>query len=63
MQHTPRQPVDDETHGTAQLGALRIREVPTSRADAHLKGIASVRQAQQLRVVLKGSSAWVPSST
>jgi len=42
------------THGAAQLGALRIREVPTSRADAHLKSIASIRQAQQLRVVLKG---------
>lgn len=42
------------THGADQLGALRIREVPTSRADAHLKSIASIRQAQQLRVVLKG---------
>lgn len=42
------------THGANQLGALRIRELPTSRADAHLKGITSVRQAQQLRVVLKG---------
>ena len=42
------------THGAAQLGALRIRELSTGRADSHFKGIASVRQAQQLRVVLKG---------
>ncbi|HPZ95454.1 MAG TPA: site-specific integrase, partial [Mycobacterium sp.] len=41
-------------HGADKLGALRIRELPTSRADAHLKGIASVRQAQLLRIVLKG---------
>lgn len=42
------------THGAGQLGALRIRELPTSRADAHFKSIASIRQAQQLRIVLRG---------
>lgn len=42
------------THAADQLGALRIRELPTSRADAHLKAITSIRQAQQLRVVLRG---------
>lgn len=41
-------------HGADKLGALRIREFGTSRADAHLKSITSVRQAQLLRVVLKG---------
>lgn len=41
-------------HGLDRLGALRIRELPTSRADAHLKSIESVRQAQLLRIVLKG---------
>lgn len=41
-------------HGLDKLGALRIREVSTSRADAHLKSIQSVRQAQLLRIVLKG---------
>jgi integrase len=41
-------------HGSDKLGALRIRELPTSRADAHLKGVTSVRQAQLLRIVLKG---------
>ena len=42
------------THGAEKLGALRVRELPTSRADAHLKGVPSVRQAQQLRVILRG---------
>ncbi|WP_204081177.1 tyrosine-type recombinase/integrase [Mycobacterium riyadhense] len=41
-------------HGAGKLGALRIRELSTSRADAHLKSIGSVRQAQLLRIVLKG---------
>lgn len=41
-------------HGADQLGALRIRELKTSRADEHLKSIKSIRQAQLLRIVLKG---------
>ncbi|AYE97904.1 integrase [Mycobacterium paragordonae] len=41
-------------HGVGKLGALRIREFSTSRADAHLKSVESVRQAQLLRIVLKG---------
>ncbi|MCV6963948.1 integrase [Mycobacterium intermedium] len=41
-------------HGAGKLGALRIRELSTSRADAHLKSVQSVRQAQLLRIVLKG---------
>ena len=42
------------THGVKQLGALRIRELPTSRADAHLKAMAAATQAKHLRIVLKG---------
>lgn len=41
-------------HGAGKLGSLRIRELSTSRADAHLKNVGSVRQAQLLRIVLKG---------
>lgn len=40
-------------HGANQLGALRIRELQTSRADAHLKSLP-VGQATTLRVVLSG---------
>lgn len=40
-------------HGAQQLGALRITELSTSRADAHLKGLPP-SQAQTLRVVLTG---------
>lgn len=41
-------------HGVKQIGALRIREFGTGRADSHLKSVRSVRQAQLLRIVLKG---------
>lgn len=44
-------------HGADKLGALRIREVKTSKADAHLKDIESIRQAQLLRILLKGMFA------
>lgn len=40
-------------HGANQLGALRIRELQTSRADSHLKSIPT-GQATTLRVVLSG---------
>lgn len=40
-------------HGGPQFGELRIRELQTSRADAHLKSIP-VGQATTLRVVLSG---------
>jgi integrase len=40
-------------HGSDQLGALRIRELQTSRADAHLKALPSGPSAQ-LRTVLSG---------
>lgn len=40
-------------HGDQQLGALRISELPTSRADAHLKAL-SPTSAKRLRVILTG---------
>lgn len=41
-------------HGVGQLGALRIRELDTPRADAHLKMVAATApaQARYLRMVL-----------
>lgn len=43
-------------HGNPKLGALRIRELPTSRANAHLQKLAAATpsQADHLRVVLAG---------
>jgi integrase len=40
-------------YGDGQLGALRIRELSTSRADSHLKSIPPA-QGHMLRVVLSG---------
>lgn len=42
------------THGATQLGALRITELPTSRANAHLQSVASADQAKRLRMILSG---------
>ncbi|MBF6325077.1 tyrosine-type recombinase/integrase [Nocardia cyriacigeorgica] len=46
-------------HGRKQLGALRIRELPTSRAERHLANIAarSKSNAKTFRVVLLGMFA------
>jgi integrase len=40
------------THGADQLGALRIPELSTSRAQDHLQGIGSRSQANRLRMIL-----------
>lgn len=40
-------------HGDKQLGALRVRELPTSRAERHI-GSLPVSRARTLRVVLLG---------
>lgn len=44
-------------HGAGQLGALRIRELPTSRADAHLRTMGATTQARRLRMILVGMFA------
>jgi len=43
-----------QTHGAAQLGALRVGELPTSRANAHLQGMGRTTQAARLRMILAG---------
>jgi hypothetical protein len=43
-----------ETHGAAQLGALRVTELPTSRANAYLQSMGSTTQAKRLRMILSG---------
>jgi integrase len=42
------------THGAAQLGALRVTELPTSRANAHLQKMGPTGQAARLRMILAG---------
>jgi integrase len=42
------------THGAVQLGALRVTEVPTSRANAHLQAMGATGQAARLRMILVG---------
>jgi integrase len=48
-----------DKHGDKQIGALRIREFPTSRAERHLEAVKGVApsQAKLLRVVLVGMFA------
>ncbi len=41
-------------HGAGPLGALRIGEFPTSRANDYLQSIPAKSMAKQLRVILKG---------
>ncbi|MBF6233961.1 site-specific integrase [Nocardia farcinica] len=45
-----------KVHGAKQIGALRIREFPTSRAEQHLQRVAAKAPsaARQLRIVLLG---------
>ncbi|BBY19015.1 putative phage integrase [Mycolicibacterium litorale] len=43
-----------EKHGLQQLGALTVTELPTSRANAHLKLMGATTQATRLRMVLRG---------
>lgn len=45
-----------EKHGKGQLGQLRIGELPTSRANAHIGAVAvtAPSQAKALRIILKG---------
>lgn len=46
-------------HGAGRLGALRVRELPTSRANAHIQAVAATTpsQASYLRIVLRGMFA------
>jgi integrase len=43
-------------HGAGRLGALRVTELPTSRANAHIQAVAmrSTSQAGYLRIILRG---------
>lgn len=41
-------------HGANQLGALRIREVDTTRAHGHIQGMGATTQAKRLRMLLLG---------
>lgn len=41
-------------HGANQLGALRIREVDTTRAHAHVQAMGATTQAKRLRMILLG---------
>lgn len=45
-----------ETHGADKLGSLRVIELPTSRANAHIQTIAvdTPSQAGNLRIILRG---------
>lgn len=43
-----------KVHGADQLGALRITELPTSRANARLQEMGSTTQAKRLRMILSG---------
>lgn len=45
-----------ETHGANQLGALRVTELPTSRANAHIQTVAvgAPSQAGHLQIILRG---------
>lgn len=41
-------------HGANQLGALRIREVDTTRAHGHIQGMGATSQAKRLRMIMLG---------
>lgn len=45
-----------ETHGADRLGALRVTELPTSRANAHIQAVAlrTPSQTGYLRIILRG---------
>lgn len=45
-----------DKHGVAQLGSLRVTELPTSRANAHIQAVALKTQSQAayLRIILRG---------
>lgn len=44
------------THGADRLGALRVTELPTSRANAHIQAVAlrTTSQTGYLRIILRG---------
>ncbi|KGI70251.1 tyrosine-type recombinase/integrase [Mycolicibacterium rufum] len=44
-------------HGANQLGALRIREVDTTRAHRHVQAMGATTQAKRLRMILLGMMA------
>lgn len=41
-------------HGVGPLGALRVMELPTSRAHSHLQAMGATTQARRLRMILRG---------
>lgn len=43
-----------KVHGAEQIGALRVAELPTSRANARLQAMGSTTQAKRLRMILSG---------
>lgn len=43
-----------KVHGEDQLGALRVTELPASRANARLQQMGSTTQAKRLRMILSG---------
>lgn len=45
-----------QKHGAGQLGALRVTELPTSRANSHIQAVAAgtPSQAAYLRIILRG---------
>ncbi|OMC02100.1 tyrosine-type recombinase/integrase [Mycolicibacterium fortuitum] len=43
-----------KVHGAGQLGELRVTELPTSRAHAHLQSMGPTTQAKRLRMILSG---------
>lgn len=49
-------PCSRPKYGAGQLGALRVTELPTSRANAHIQGVAATTtsQAGYLRIILRG---------
>jgi integrase len=50
-------------HGAQQLGALRVTELPTSRATAHLQQMGSMTQAKRLRMIWPGCTGWLCAMT
>lgn len=48
-------------HGNPHVGALRIAELPTSRANAHIQAVAAAApaQANYIRIILRGMFALV----
>ena len=52
-------------HGADQLGALRVTELPTSRANTHIQAVAAgtPSQAAYLRIICAACTGWSSGST